>query len=76
MVGGLAHSAPNGIALYGGDVTANFKAPVTKVSVWVGNWAGGTKITLYASDGELLEDISPTSGDFTYYKISYAKKKF
>jgi len=74
-VSDFAHSSPNGIGLFaGGSVTANFETPVSRVSLWLGNWAGGTKITLYASDGELLEDVSPAIGDFTYYEFSYTQK--
>ncbi len=71
----FAHSSPNGIGLFaGGSVTANFKTPVSWVNLWLGNWAGGTKITLYASDGAILEEVSPPIGDYTYYEFSYAKK--
>jgi len=73
-VSDFAHSPPNGIGLFGGKVTAYFKKPISWVSLWLGNWAGGTKITIYTFDDVLLEDVSPTIGDFTYYNFSYAKK--
>ena len=73
MIGDLAHSPNNGIALYGGDVTALFETPVSWISVWVGDWAGGTQITLYDFNMETLEEVSPR-GDFKYYEFSHDEK--
>jgi PKD repeat protein len=74
MVSAGGHSAPNDIFIAGGQVTASFKTPVSKVSVWVADWAGGTQITLYASDGRCLEEVNPRDGEYTYYEFSYNEK--
>ena len=74
VVQSLAHSLPNGIGLSPGHVTASFKVPVSKVSLWVGDWAGGTTITLYAPSGWCLEEVIAQERDFTYYEFSYAGK--